>query len=191
MLNNLNTSIVKLNDTINSFREEVINNYTQLVTLNSKIILLEEENKKFKMDIEDSQRRSRLNNVEVISLPNPNGILTDESMTLEVLNLIGLNLTPVDIEACHVVPSKRKDGKCVTVCRFLSRKVKESVFTAKKGKRDIKYAGNIIFINQQLTPGSRRLFNIAGTKKKGISIGNLYGPKMGLFFLEKMSNLTL
>ena len=32
MLNNLNTSIVKLNDTINSFREEVINNSTQLVT---------------------------------------------------------------------------------------------------------------------------------------------------------------
>ena len=60
MLNNLNTSIV-VNDTINSCREEVIDNSTQLVTLNSKIILLEEENKKFKMDIEDSQRRLRLN----------------------------------------------------------------------------------------------------------------------------------
>ena len=84
ILNNLNTSIVKLNDTINSFRAEVINNSTQLVTLNSMIILLEEENKKFKMDIEDSQRRLRLNYVEVISLPKPNGILTDESMTLEV-----------------------------------------------------------------------------------------------------------
>ena len=118
---------------INSFREEVINNSTQLVTLNSKIILLEEENKKFKMDMEDSQRRLRLNNVEVISLSNPYGILTDESMTLEVLNSIGLNLTPVDIEACHVVPSKRKDGKRVKVCRVLSRKVKESVFYGQKG----------------------------------------------------------
>ena len=39
---------------------------------------------------------------------------------------------------------------------------------AKKGKRDIKYAGNI-FINEQLTPGSRRLFNIASAKKRDLN----------------------
>ena len=63
MLNNLNISIVKLNETSNSFREEVIN--TQIVTLNSKI-LLEQENNRNKLDIEDAQRRSQMNNVEII-----------------------------------------------------------------------------------------------------------------------------
>ena len=57
-----------------------------------------------------------------IGLPNPNGILTDEKMTLDVLKSLGLNLTTVNIEACHVVPSKRKGGKRVTVCRFYLEK---------------------------------------------------------------------
>ena len=108
MWNNLNTSIVNLIDTIKSFRKEVENNSTQIVSLTSKILLLEEENKRIKTDIEDSQRRSRINNIEVIGLPNPNGTLTDEAMTLDVLyNSLGLNLASNDIEACHVVPSKR------------------------------------------------------------------------------------
>ena len=55
MWNNLNTSIVNLNDTIKSFRKEVENNSTQIVSLTSKILLLEEENKRIKTDIEDSQ----------------------------------------------------------------------------------------------------------------------------------------
>ena len=63
MLNNLNISIAKLNETINFFREEVINNSTQIVTINSKI-LLEQENNRNKLDIEDAQRRSRMNNVK-------------------------------------------------------------------------------------------------------------------------------
>ena len=168
MWNNLNTSIVNLNDTIKSFRKEVENNLMQIVSLTSKILLLEEENKQIKTDIEDSQRRSRINNIEVIGLPNPNGTLMDEAMTLDVLNnSLGLNHASIDIEACHVVPSKQKDGKRVTVCRFLSHKVKDSVFAAKKGKRDIKYSGNNIYIlmsNLLLVHGR---FSIWQVRKKG------------------------
>ena len=78
-------------------------------------------------------------------------------MTLDVLYSLGLNLTTVDMEASHVVPLKRKGGKHVTVCRFLSRKMKKSVFAAKKGKCEINYTSNV-FINDQLTPGSWKLF---------------------------------
>ena len=58
------------------------------------------------MNIEDAQRRLWINNIEIIGLPNPNNNLTDEKMTL-------------DIDACHVVPTNRKDGKRVTVCCFV------------------------------------------------------------------------
>ena len=106
-------------------------------------------------------------------------------MTLDVLNnSLGLNLASIDIEACHVVPSKQKDGKRVTVCRFLSCKVKDSVFAAKKGKRDIKYSGNNIYINEQLNPGSRKIFNMASAKKRELNWKFIW-TKNGVVFLRK------
>ena len=73
----------------------------------------------------------------------------------------------------------------VSVLRYVGfYQEKESVFTAKKGKRDIKYAGNIIFINEQLTPGSRRLFNIASAKKRDPNWKFIW-TKNGIVFLRK------
>ena len=68
LFNTLNESVKSLNDTI-TFREEVSNNSAQIVTLNSKILLLQQENNILKTDIEDIHHRSRSNNIEIVCLP--------------------------------------------------------------------------------------------------------------------------
>ena len=109
LFNTLNESAKSLNDTIITFREEVSNNSTQIVTLNSEILLLQQENNILKTDIEDMQHRSRSNNIEIVGLPDPREDSSDES-----ISELGLKDFPSEyIDACHVVPTRRKDGKRV------------------------------------------------------------------------------
>ena len=166
LFNTLNESAKSLNDTIITFREEVSNNSAQIVTLNSKILLLQQENNILKTDIENIHRRSRSNNIEIVGLPDPRQDSSDESMAMELFSELGLSDFQSDyIDACHVVPTRRKDGRRVVVCRFVSRKMKEKVLLAKKGRRELKLEGNIIYINEQLTPNNRKTFCIGCCKK--------------------------
>ena len=135
LFNTLNESVKSLNDTIITFREEVSNNSTQIVTLNSKILLLQQENNILRTDIEDIHRRSRSNNIEIVGLPDPRQDSSDESMAMELFSELGLSDFQSDyIDACHVVPTRRKDGRKIVVCRFVLRKMKEKVLLAKKGR---------------------------------------------------------
>ena len=54
------------------------------------------------------------------------------------------------------------EGNCLS--NFI-KKNQGKCFCVQKGKTpEIKYTGNHIFINEQLTPGSRKLFNTVGAK---------------------------
>ena len=185
LFNTLNESVKSLNDTIITFREEVSNNSTQIVTLNSEILLLQQENNILKTDIEDMQRRSRSNNIEIVGLPDPRQDSSDESMAIKLFSELGLKDFPSEyIDACHVVPTRRKDGKRVVVCRFVSRKMKEKVLLAKKGRRELKIEGNIIYVNEQLTPNNRKIFALAAAKKRELNYKFLW-TKNGIIFLRK------
>ena len=139
LFNTLNESVKSLNDIIITFRGEVPNNSTQIVTLNFEILLLQQENNILKTDIEDMQCRSRSNNIEIVGIPDPRQDSSDESMAIKLFSELGLKDFPSEyIDACHVVPTHRKDGKRVVVCRFVSRKMKEKVLLAKKGRRELK-----------------------------------------------------
>ena len=58
-----------------------------------------------------------------------------------------MTISPEGIDICHALPSQRKDNKRVHVCRFVSRKVKMSILSAKKNNRDFKFRGNTVFFN--------------------------------------------
>ena len=114
LFNTLNESVKSLNYTIITFREEVSNNSTQIVTLNSEILLLQQENNILKTDIEDMQHRSRSNNIDIAGLPDPRQDSSDESMAIKLFSELGLKDFPSEyIDACHVVPTRRKDSKRV------------------------------------------------------------------------------
>ena len=85
--------------------------------------------------INDIEQYLRVNNLEVVGLPQPNEGETEETLLVNAFNsLIGIDTTvrPEDIDISHPLNSRRQDGKPVHVVRFLSRKTKESILTAKK-----------------------------------------------------------
>ena len=93
----------------------------------------------------------RVNNIEVVGLPEPVDDETDESVLLEALNSLNdLNhvLTGDDIDIAHPVPSRRQDRKNVMICRFISRKAKIAVLDAKKKQRDFKFRNNNVYVNE-------------------------------------------
>ena len=107
-------------------------------------------------------------------------------MILKCLN--GLNptspVTAKDIDISHELP-KRRGGK-THVIRFLSRKTKIMLLTAKKdpGNRNYKFRSKSIFINEHLTAFNKNLFRLAKVKKDELQYKFLW-TRGGKIFLRK------
>ena len=64
--------------------------------------------------------------------------------------------------------------------------MKEKVLLAKTGRRELKLEGNI-YINEQLTPNNRKIFALAGAKKRELNYKFLW-TKNGIVFLRMDEN---
>ena len=77
-----------------------------------------------KRDLNSVQQYLRVDNIEIVGLPPPTESQTDENLLVEALQSLELEdhapLTKEHIDICHEVPSQRRDGKRVVVCKFLS-----------------------------------------------------------------------
>ena len=93
-----------------------------------------------------------------------------------------LCITPEDIDICHELP--RKDGAKAHVIKFISRKTKEKVVSAKKQGRDYKFRNNNIFINDHLTAYGKKLFGTAKKIKKDKHYKFLW-TRNGKIFIKK------
>ena len=166
------TTIQKLNDSNDNLNEE--NNYlkTQISSLKS--------------EINEIQQYLRVNNLEVVGLPEPDDENSDEDNLLRTFNLLsdGVQYYKSDIDISHVVPSRRLDGKRVVICKFISRKKKFSILTAKKAKRDLKLEDNLIFINEHLSCENRKLFAMASERKKHLEYKYLWTKNNGSIFMR-------
>ena len=85
--------------------------------------------------------------------------------------MLFLSYTDSDINICHEIPSRRRDGKRVVVCKFVSRKTKIAVLKAKQNNRRLNYRHCPIFINEHLCQSNHKLFSSATSFK------NEYGFK--------------
>ena len=77
----------------------------------------------------------RVNNIEIVGLPDPTENQSHEEVILEAINSLenlAYEVTRDDIDISHPIPTRRRDGKKSPVCRFLSRKTKIDVLDAKK-----------------------------------------------------------
>ena len=75
------------------------------------------------------------------------------------------------------MPSDRKDGKLVAVCRFISRKMKLNILQAKKNSGKFTFKNHEIFINDHL-------FAMAAAKKREISYKFLWTKNGSIFMRE-------
>ena len=90
-------------------------------------------------------------------------------------------LTSEDIDISHPLPSERKDGKNVAVCRFISRKSKFRLLEAKKNNRELKYKGHLVYINDHLSKENRKLFAAAAEKKRELGYKFLWTRQAAIF----------
>ena len=94
---------------------------------------------KIKMEINEIQQYLRINNIEVVGIPekviigNEEILLDTENSLIDFFNNeLNLNIAAHDIDICHEIPSRRLDEKRVVVCKFISRKDKIDIKCKKK-----------------------------------------------------------
>ena len=134
--------------TVSAIDNRSANNAADALNLKEKVTNLENKNTLLSTEVEKLNKQVsdisnqlagidqylRINNIEIVGLPDQREGEVDETIKLEVLNSLNIEMTisPEDIDICHALPSQRKYNKRVHVCRFVSRKVKMFILSAKK-----------------------------------------------------------
>ena len=131
-----------------------------------------------------------MNNLEFVGLPAPNHGESEETLIINACNdLVGMENNPVrpeDIDISHPLNSQRRDGKPVHIVRFISRKVKYAILTAKKqdANRQFKFRDSDVYINEHLSKPNRALFATATGKKRELGYKFLW-TKNGVVHMRK------
>ena len=131
----------------------------------------------------------RANNVEIVGLPAPNTGESEETLIVNAINSLGglpAPIAPEDIDISHSLPSQRRDGKPVHVVRFVHRKNKFAILTAKRAEanRLFKFRNNDVYINEHLNKPNRALFAAANEKKRTLGYRFLW-TKSGVVNMRK------
>ena len=99
-----------------------------------------------------------------------------ENLILECLN--GLNpeneVVSADIDICHALPSKKHNDQKTHIVRFINRKSKSNILSAKKQQRNrfYQFGNRKIFINEHLSPTNKHL--LAKQKKNAAQFKYLW-----------------
>ena len=141
--------------------------------------------------IHEIEQYLRVNNIEIVGLPAPivRDGETDETVIVSALNsLVGLPkpIRPEDIDISHPLKSQRRDNKPVHVVRFISRKTKYDVLTAKKAEanRQFKFRNNDVYVNEHLNKKNRSLFAAAQERKRTLNFKYVW-TKGGVVHMRK------
>lgn len=149
------------------------NNINDMINDNQydeRFIEIQEQMNSMQKQIYSIEQYLRANNLEIVGLPEPaNNEEYHEDILLDALNSLpnlGYNITGADIDISHPIPTRRRDGKKVMVCKFVSRKTKNDILEAKKVNKFFKYKNNDVYINEHLSPEHRKIFVEASIKRK-------------------------
>ena len=82
--------------------------------------------------VHDLQKYSRRNNLGISGLEECKDSNEAEAKLIEFFQDLGVAIDTDDIEACHRVPTKRKDRKKPLIVRFVNRRKRDKVFAARK-----------------------------------------------------------
>ena len=162
-----------------------IDNLSAIKDLQKEIVAIQDE-------INNIQQYLRVNNLEIVGLPVPNEGESEETLLLNALNnLEGID-NPIrheDIDISHPLNSNRKDEKPVHIVRFLSRKTKNMVLTAKKQEdnKQYKFRNKDIYINEHLSKQNRALFAAAQERKKNLNYKYCW-TRSGVVNMRKTDN---
>ena len=174
-LTTLNDKVNQLVNSISEIQMRSINNSAEILQLkevnstltSSNADLLRENNRQSeevidsKVQVESIDIYLRVNNLEISGLPD---------IMIEVLHKLNpeTEITPSNIDICHILPSRRRPDQHTHVVKFLCRISKENIlFKCKKrnDNRNFKFCEKNIFINEHLIPAFKHLFALAKEKR--------------------------
>ena len=153
---------------------------------------IREEIDKLNMEINNIQQYLRVNNLEIVGLPEPNENEDDETLILNALNNLEGIEQPIrheDIDISHPLNSNRKDNKPVHVVRFISRKTKNLILAAMKleANKQFKFRNKDVYVNEHLSKQNRSLFAKAQEKKRNLGYKHCW-TRGGIINLRKTDN---
>ena len=153
---------------------------------------LTKEIEELRSQVNEIDQYLRVNNLEFVGLPPPNQGETEETVIINACNsLTGLSVVvrPEDIDISHPLPSKRRDGKPVHIAKFVSRKTKFAILTAKRSEdnKQFKFRDQDVYINEHLNKTNRGLFATANEKKRTLGYKFVW-TKGGTVNMRKTEN---
>ena len=157
----------------------VLSEYTDMLSnLKERIFNLEKK-------CAANDQYSRRNNVEIAGIPDslPDDLLEDK--VIEILNYLNISLVNWDIEACHrLKKSLNSPSPARVIVRFVNRKNTLLALTRRKSLKDVNlksdgnnYTNNKVFINENLCPSYRVIYDFAYRLLKNNVISHLWSYK--------------
>ena len=166
----------------------VKDNSTKIVQLSVSNAQIADQNKSLITGADRTEQYLRVNNVEIVGLTAATPESSDETNVLNFFNeILEVNISTDDIDICHEIPSKRRDKKLVIICKFISRKSKLLVLSAKSQLREYnqdRKADDTILLYEHLSPSNRELYIRAAKLKYDLGYKFLW-TKNGFPFLRK------
>ena len=162
------------------------------VETQTKIDELSIEMNAMQNELNSIQQYLRINNLEVVGLPEPNEGESEETLLINAFNsLEGIDepIRPEDIDISHPLNTTRKDGKSVHVAKFISRKTKQIILTAKKKEenKQFKFRNHDVYVNEHLSKNNRALFAAAQEKKRALDYKFCW-TRGGTVYVRKTEN---
>ena len=134
----LTESIDALSKTIHDLCRETRENSSKIVELNvsniklnKEIESLKEEISANKKQIERAEQYSRINNVEIVGL-NSDGKSDEDAVLNFFSTVLDVSVDKNEIDACHQIPSKRKDCKMLKFVNLSLENQKQKSLTPKR-----------------------------------------------------------
>ena len=201
----LSTKMTELSTQMNQIQQSAIDNSQEIIKLKDSnaelhrinrdlcldVTKLNTDTANFKKQIESLEQYSRINNIEIVGIDEPNiDVEAVEDVILECLNslspdnAVGQKLVRADIDICHILPKKNNEHSHVV--RFISRKSKIDILNAKRQQRNrqFKFRDKNIYINEHLTPTNKYLFGLAKQKQRTANYKHLW-TRNGRIFMRK------
>ena len=167
-------------------------------SVNSKLLLAEYKSDRY-------EQYSRRENMRIAGIAEEQGE-TDEGLEAKAVGVckdLGVDVTPEAFDAVHRVGKKKEGKPRQVIVRFISRKVRDRVFSKKRLLRD---QGKGIFLNDDLTPlrskmmyaikqtGQWNVWSVRGllhcTKKLPEGVQRVDGQRPDLVIVETPDDLA-
>lgn len=129
----------------------------------------------FENRLDDLEQYSRINCIELNGIPEEKNEDV-QRLIQKVGNSIGVNIDDTDIDACHRLGVAKEDSKRTRgiIVKFTRRSIKEQVLQKRRVKRNLNTKdigfldrpAEVIYINESLSSGRRKVLNAARLLKK-------------------------